>query len=75
MGSRFKFTKNLTILVPTKNRHFHLKILLNYYSNFKFKGSIIKYLLYYTFNVLKLSKSDTIKSNSLGVVIYSKRIV
>lgn len=32
---------DLTILVPTKNRHFHLKRLLNYYKNFQFKGFIL----------------------------------
>ena len=32
---------DLTILVPTKNRHFHLKRLLNYYRDFQFNGFII----------------------------------
>ena len=32
---------DITILIPTKNRHFFIKRLLKYYKDFNYKGRII----------------------------------
>ena len=63
---------DLTILIPTKNRHFHIKRILKYYSDFSFNGFIIFFdsskKSIYKKNLKEIKKS---KNHKISIVRYS----